>query len=74
MKSPLIKISDEELENLRFDTKLKNYEISLRKSPLNVNVDAELTKGTDGKSDSSSTLLVTSSRPQFRVPFFFKSS
>lgn len=83
LKSPLIKISEEDLENLKLDAKLKKYEMSLRKSPLNGIETAESSKpGGDASGENTEAPTSASSngsgsatsRPQFRVPFFFKSS
>lgn len=65
----LIKISDEDLENLKLDSKLKKYEASLRRSP-NSGGDTEKTEPSGD--EPASPLSSQTSRPQFRVPFFFK--
>lgn len=63
----LIQMSDEDIENLKLDSKLKTYQLNLSKSAI-----PEQGSTADEQQTKSSTSFINFSRPQFRVPFFFK--
>ncbi len=64
-RSP-VKMSDEDIDNLKLDAKLKKYQLNLSKSPVNTPI------ADNGAAEAAKSNGFSFSRPQFRVPFFFK--
>lgn len=68
----LVAMTDDDIENLKLDSKLKKYQLNLNKTTIEEKSENCEAQDQDEQQLKSPSPSMSTSRPQFRVPFFFK--